>query len=1053
MAIGGSSNDIEITVKVDDKGAIQTFDKLGNKIDETEEKASSTGTALDRLTGQIGKITSNVLGAGIGFQNFGGTNLTVNQGLELASKAFDLAGAAISGAIDGINRGSEVDDIAASFENLAAAAGATSETLLTDLDNALGNTISKTDLMRQSNELLLGGIDPSKFELLGKAARSLAEVTGGDAAQGLDKLGDSLLRGNTRALKSLGIIIDNEKAVRDYAAASGLLADQLTDEQKAFALRDATLKSLEENQAKLGDVTDDAADRINQFSKVLGDGADEILRAVANNKDLNDALAGLVSVISQVDFTAIANGLSEIIGLLARAATAAIETGRAIAEAFNTNSPQEAFDARAKSIDDFTKKFESLKTAIGDAGSQDQLLKLAGNFTKLQDAIGKVGDPKLRSQLNDTFFSINQLANEAMAKLPKAMAAGGSAAKGYEKALEGVNQALTKATASKAFPEFAKQIESVFASDAGKKGGKELQDAIKKIGEAAQKAGVPAEAFKAIIDDTISSYKKGSETASAVSKKNADDLKKLSAAITDATDVDKFPLLTKQIEEAFARESVIGAEGVAKALEEIGKAALKANIPVEEIAKHIQDVGKLPTFGPGNTEGLKEFQDETAKFLASQKAFGDSLQSSMASALGDALTGAVNGTLNRADLKASIQSLGASMGSDLGMAVGGPFGAAFGQALGSIYGKYASKIADIGKSAKGSQSGTTALVDLMFPGIGTAINSLVGDSLFGGDSAGTEARKAADKFFADAFDAQRLSVIIDGQIQQIKDLVFQGNTLFGGDVSFGDGSAFNFLQGLEPAAQAAFSGIGAAFEALLGTSTEASGQIAAALANNIGGSLNNLQLLVQASGVSFDQLKTSVVDAFLNGELAANEAANALTQVANISQQGIPDGLGMIAEAFHNLTSASVKDGRVLVDALGDIGAEARELGIKDFGSLRQHLINAGISATDVDKLLTSLTSNGIDNVEELASATAEQLIPALGALQNVKFPFNEALSEANSKASDLIKTVNELPDRIEKTIAFNVELNDPNNALGQAAAVSGVSTRSITAATPQGRG
>ena len=211
------------------------------------------------------------------------------------------------------------------------------------------------------------------------------------------------------------------------------------------------------------------------------------------------------------------------------------------------------------------------------------------------------------------------------------------------------------------------------------------------------------------------------------------------------------------------------------------------------------------------------------------------------------------------------------------------------------------------------------VVQLFEPILGNIV-----ESIFGGEDAGTTARKAADKFFADAFDANRLQVIIDGQLKEISDLVFKGDSLFGGEVDFTDGTFSNFLASLPGEAQAAFNGVGLAFEDLLGIGQDVGGQLAAVFANNVGGSLNNLQLLVQSTGKSFEELRGFVVEAFLDGKISALEAQTALNGLAQVAQKGIPDAIGATVQAFDNLKAAGVKGGRALIDALQDIGFEAK---------------------------------------------------------------------------------------------------------------------------------
>lgn len=292
--------------------------------------------------------------------------------------------------------------------------------------------------------------------------------------------------------------------------------------------------------------------------------------------------------------------------------------------------------------------------------------------------------------------------------------------------------------------------------------------------------------------------------------------------------------------------------------------------------------------------------------------------------------------------------------------------------------------------------------------VGEAIHNF-----FGGDSAGTSARKEADKFFAEIFDANRLIVVIDGELAKIKDLAF-GN----GTGMFSDGTFDDAFEGLSDAAQGAFGGIGMAFEELLGNGEDMAGQLGAIFVNNIGGSLNNLQLLVQASGKSFEELGGIIETTFLNGEISAVQAQTALLGIQKTAEKGIPDGLGFTVEAFENMQAAGSKGGRAVIDGLQDIGHEAKELGIKDFPALIANLEASGkLSSEEIEKVFTALQAHGITTIEALANATSRDLIPVLSDLEA-----NGVLTEALEKTAELAQTINSLPS--EKNITLNVRTN-----------------------------
>ena len=196
------------------------------------------------------------------------------------------------------------------------------------------------------------------------------------------------------------------------------------------------------------------------------------------------------------------------------------------------------------------------------------------------------------------------------------------------------------------------------------------------------------------------------------------------------------------------------------------------------------------------------------------------------------------------------------------------------------------------------------------------------------------------------------------------------------------------------------------------------------LADNLGGSLNNLQLLVEASGKSFEDLKNATVEAFLDGKLSALEAQTALNGIAQVAQKGIPDGIGQVSTAFDNLKAAGTKGGRALVDALQDIGFEAKELGQKDLSQVITTLQATGkYSAAEIQQVFDALKASGITSVDQLTKATVDQLLPVLSQLEATKFPFAEQVKDVRA----YIDAVDSIPT--SKTVELNFKVNYPSEA------------------------
>lgn len=291
MALGGNQDDIEIRIKVDNTGAVTLLGQTEEKIKGVQNSAEDAAESTESLFKTLAIGAGTLLGS-------------------LASLKVALAA---------IDRGSRVDDIATSFNRLAEAAGFSADEIQNRLSNALGGLFTSTEVARAANELFVAGLNPDKFDEIAQAARSLAEVTGGDLNQALDTVSQSLLRGNDRALKALGVNVDLTEAYADFARQVGLTADELNEAGQLEAARIAILRELEFQTQRLGLVQNDAADNVQVLRTRLEEFGDQVSEAIATNPELNRLLEELATIVKEIDFTLIANALSQVISLVIKA--------------------------------------------------------------------------------------------------------------------------------------------------------------------------------------------------------------------------------------------------------------------------------------------------------------------------------------------------------------------------------------------------------------------------------------------------------------------------------------------------------------------------------------------------------------------------------------------------------------------------------------------------------------------------------------------------------------------------------------------------------------
>ena len=823
---GGSSQDLTIKVRIDESGTISVLNQVGDAVKRVEKAADETSGVFANLGAKLTSINPVSIATAAAIAGITTALLSIPSAIQAASR---------------------IDDIVNSFNNAAEKAGTFGDVLEKQLKTAVDGTISKIDLLKNSNELLQAGLTPDQIVALTEATRSFADVLGTDTKGALDAVSDSLLRGNDHALKALGITVDNELAVLKYKEAHKLLGQQLSETQTVEANRIAVIDALKQKQAELGKATLNAGDALDRIGNIFVDVATDALLAVGQNKDLANALNDVATALTKIDFEPMIDALSRLISKAAEGVAA------------------------------FANFTDNL---IGS-------IKVVNRWLDIVDSIpgapinGLIGS---KDAADAALFSIaiESLGNKIQEAAVKADIFG---------------EAETRqAQATKT------------AADAANKLQKELKDKR----EAEQKAIIAAR--------THASEMKAAADAA---KKETEDLKKLHAAIQQVLNGDGVSPLQQTLQVLISKDL----PDLEAQIESVGRAMIKLGTSPEEFKGALEEAIK----SSGELIDPSSIKSEGSKL---GEVFGDSL----ANAAGDALNSLFSGG------KINAKELGAKLGSDLGAGIAesiapgtGPIGAALGNALGrAIGGLFSSK-----------------------------------------DGPGTAARKQADAYFADLFSANRLSVIINGQLVQLKDLVFGSGSTFAG------GTFDAMFQSLPAAAQSAFAGVGAAFEELLGVSEDIGGQIAAVLANNLVGgaedaanAINNLQLLVEATGKSFEEMGNAILKSFLDGKLSAEEAQSALVGLQATLEKGIPGAIGAIGQAFSNMAAAGNRGGRALLDSISDVGVEARELGINDFPTLAAVMVNTfGISADAVAQFFEAAKAAGLKSVAELAAASQETLL------------------------------------------------------------------------------
>lgn len=941
MAFGSNSNDVEINVKLLTEQAQKAIDDFTKGMLDEFKEAAKTVDGFDKVVKQVEKNLKKIAeegrkaGAdiGISFNSASASVITLNQTLDLVGKSLNAVTRFAQGVVSTLERAAKVEGIENAFGNLI---GSDSERILAGLRSATRGLVSDFELMQRANQAVLLGLPIDGFDKLSASAIKLGRAMGLDAGAAIESLTLGIGRQSKLILDNLGVVIDVEEAYRNFADTNGILGRELNETEKKLAFQQEAYRKIEEAAEKAGEKTNTAAGAFEKIKASLENQANAGAKAFSENERLSKSFERLGGAINR-------SGTASLLGdTLSKIATAASDAAFMVVETANGLEKLAGAANKAKlAFSDFPlfdlgkSVVSGLERAIVGTGE-----KIASTYQNIRKEISDT--EKERSKFSEE-FSARALGFDRIESFDK----------GKVTAITGELQKLFKAQLSGAISseEAAKRLDQY--SDTVVLTKKQLED-FQKI------AKRTFDQTKKSVDEATRSGEKASRKAQSELDKQKREFEQFEQSIRQSLDIAIPQRFSDALIQAFARNAN-SPEKLAEAIKQIGIEARDAGVDLSALTREFAELQKLQAeggYGPGNIAGENKARDEKNRLqdiregLSSSAAifenlFGDGSEASMQ--LSEQLGGALQSAIVTA-FQAVTQAIEGGLGRDDIAGLAGSIGSAISMAL-------------------GDSTGASGQI------VGTIIGTLAAE--MGKDTAGTKARKSADAFFADIFDAERLSIVVNGEMARLQDLVFRGDTLFGGSTDFGSGQFDDAFAQQSAQVQASFNAVGSAFEQLLGVTDDISGQIAAVLFNNVGESLQNLQILVQTTGRSFEDLGDAIIQSFFNGNLSIQQAYDSLAQLQQLFEVGIPGAIGAVDQAISNFQTA-LADGRgsrMLIDSLRDIGAEGREVG-RSLQSVAQQVgASLGFSTNQVAQLFEAMRVVGISSVQQLAEASTAQLI------------------------------------------------------------------------------
>lgn len=849
------------------------------------------------------------------------------------------------------NRGRDFNELAGAFKALG-----NTDADLNRLRVATQGLVADTDLFKSANMAEQLGITQEAFGKLAESADALGDAVGVGTVQSLELLTRALGTGQEKALKSLGITIDSEKAERDFAKSIGTTADKLNEKGKLAAFQAAALAKISEKTKTLSGDTISSADAFDRASNAAKNFIDRLSTLLDTNPKVAETFRKISVAIDQLSDSFL--GTDNIGG------QAATYFNKQIVDSI---APNEAA-LRAAMDKSRQKAIDILKEAQANPGASEQDKQNAVTQSKY-------------------FIQQADLIKDKLANLKPVLQGNKN---------DFIDVAKGAADAGKKFEDFTNKINA-----------DKLGSEAKKIGDSFDRI------FDSISGSTAGNFQGNLAGGATQFNKLREDLKKNVyegyLAGLDKADRDRPEALAEATRKAGEAVAVIDE----KLGETVGKTAVKFGEDMKDQIQRAADFGTDALYNMF-TGAAFDFEDAMKRVLAGigggilgnlfpglgnfsnlqelgQNIGGQIIQGALGNATGGA--GGILSSLFGVGAGAAAGQYGVTGGligpaqASAGLGIAGlGIGAA---AAGTAYFVFNTTNDNFsGKNAgvdKGEAAGFAA-IDSIFPGVGSGLSKIFG----GGVGKGKRERLAREGFIDSLGDRASFQGV-RGQI----DLSATG-------YNFGDGKGRTQFSDKAVGLTSGLSG------ALGGDSAKLREDLNNIFADAVDDGksfaevLINAQALMQALGVDAGQAKDEITQAFLQGKITLEEYNSQFDSLNQLMSTNI-EGTGNVDAAIKVLgDSTTTTAAKIQATALAF--NEMKEVGIDTSKETAAYLTDR--YGPEIAKVFADLAAAGIDTFEEVKGASSDSLHTIINAVQGINF--SDTMINEQAKAESYVVASNQ---------------------------------------------
>jgi len=243
------------------EGLVQAEGRVEQASQKQAESTEKVATGWQKATGQIQ-----------GFVVAAGAAISAMALRQLGETAVELA-----------KLGATAQRQETAFQDLAKQAGGSADDILAAIKRATDGTVADMDIIAAANKgLLLGlGAQADQWEQLTEVARHRARAMGLTVTQALDDITTGIGRESRMILDNLGIILDMDEVLGQYADSLGVATD--------------ALDAMDRKQAILTSVIEEGQTQIEAAGGIVSDAADQFERLDATLKNLKVSVGELLA--------------------------------------------------------------------------------------------------------------------------------------------------------------------------------------------------------------------------------------------------------------------------------------------------------------------------------------------------------------------------------------------------------------------------------------------------------------------------------------------------------------------------------------------------------------------------------------------------------------------------------------------------------------------------------------------------------------------------------------------------------------------------------------